>query len=201
MTDPRAVLFDLGGVLIDWDPRHLYGKVFGPEETERFLAEVCTGEWNLELDAGRPWAEAIAEKQAAWPRYAQAIGWWHTRWVEMLNGPIPGTVAILDELRGRGVPLYALTNWSAETFPYARQRFAFLDWFQDIVVSGEVGLVKPDPAIYRLVLHRCGLEPGNTVFIDDSPRNVAGAAALGLDAILFEAPDRLRESLKSRRLI
>jgi len=201
MTDPRAVLFDLGGVLIDWDPRHLYRKVFSPEETERFLAQVCTAQWNLELDAGRPWPEAIAEKQAAWPRYAQAIGWWHTRWAEMLNGPIQGTVDILKELRDRGVPLYALTNWSAETFPFARERFDFLGWFRDIVVSGEVGLVKPDPAIFRLAMDRCGLEPGSTVFIDDAPGNVAAAAASGLDAIHFLRPEALRESLRERGLI
>lgn len=197
----RPILFDLGGVLIDWNPRYLYRKVYGEAETEFFLANVCTSEWNLALDAGRPFSEAIAEKQASWPEYHDAIAWWLTRWDEMLNGPIQGTVDILQELKAQGRPLYALTNWSAETFPGARARYDFLSWFREIVVSGEVGLVKPDPAIFRLAAEHCGFEPRDTVFIDDVKTNVDAAKALGFDTVRFTGPGPLRKSLKDRGLL
>ena len=193
-----AILFDLGGVLVDWDPRYLYRQAFPEAEMEFFLANVCTGSWNLTMDAGRPFAETIPERQAAWPAYREAIGWWQTRWDEMLKGPIPGTVALLAELKAKGHPLFALTNWSAETFPAARRRFEFLAWFQDIVVSGEVGLVKPDPAIFRLAAKRCGLRPEATLFIDDVKANVDAARALGFDAIQFMGAEPLRQDLEER---
>ncbi len=195
------ILFDLGGVLIDWNPRYLYRKVYGEAEVEFLLANVCTPEWNLAMDGGRPFAEAIRERQEAWPQYREAIAWWHSRWEEMLAGPIQGTVDILEELDGRGHPLFALTNWSSETFPLARARFAFLKRFRHIVVSGEVGLVKPDPAIYRLTAERCGFVPGEAVFVDDSPGNVAGALAFGFDAIRFTDPAGLRRSLQERGIL
>ena len=196
-----ALLFDLGGVLVDWNPRYLYRKVYGEAELEFFLAEVCTSPWNLSMDEGRTFADAIAEKQQAWPDYREAIGWWETRWEEMLQGPIQETVDLLGELKDQGHPLFALTNWSAQTFPRARERFAFLSWFREIVVSGEVGLVKPDPAIFRLTLARCGLRAEDTVFIDDALPNVEAARSLGLDAIAFTGPGPLRQSLVERGLI
>ena len=197
----RAILFDLGGVLIDWNPRHLYRKELGEAECEFLLAQVCTSAWNLTMDGGKPFAEGIKEKQAEWPAYAEPIGWWHTRWAEMLQGPIQGTVALLEELKAQGQPLFALTNWSAETFPIARQRYAFLGLFEHIVVSGEVGLVKPDPAIYRLAADRCGFAMTGTVFIDDSQVNVETARTLGFDAIRFTGPDQLRQELAARGLL
>jgi 2-haloacid dehalogenase len=196
-----AVVFDLGGVLIDWDPRYLYRKLLADEAAvEEFLATVCTQEWNAEQDGGRPFAEGIAELVERHPEHAAAIAAYRERWPEMLGGDIPGAVALLADLRAAGVPLYALTNWSAETFGYARERFEFLDWFSGVVVSGEERMVKPDPRIFRLLLDRFGLAPDATLFVDDSPANVAAARELGLDAVRFRDPDRLRRDLRARGL-
>ncbi len=199
-----AVVFDLGGVLIDWDPRYLYRKLIpdDPARIEWFLATVCTGEWNEEQDAGRPFAEGVALLCRRHPEHEALIRAYDERWPEMLNGAFPQTVAILEGLHRRGRrPLYALTNWSAEKFPVARERFAFLDWFDGIVVSGELGLRKPDPRIFRHLLERFALRPAATVFIDDSARNVEAARALGLDAILFTTAAALRAALAERGLL
>jgi len=197
----RAVLFDLGGVLIEWNPRHLYRPLFADAaEMERFLAVVCDAEWNRGIDAGRTFAEAIRERQAEFPEYAEYIGFWHSRWTGMLKGELPGTVAILRELKDLRIPLYALTNWSAETFPAAREQFAFLAWFDRIVVSGEVGLAKPDRAIFDLAVRECGLVPAQTVFIDDVQANVDAALDLGFDALLFTGAEPLRRALALRGL-
>lgn len=191
-----TVVFDLGGVLVDWNPRHLYRQLFDDEAAmERFLAEVCTSHWNEQQDAGRPWCEAIAALSAEHPRHAALIAAYRERWDEMLSGPIAASVAILDELRARGVPLYALTNWSHETFPLARQRFRFMEAFLGIVVSGEERLIKPDPAIFQRLLSRYGLDPARTVYIDDAPRNVAAAARLGMHALHFRDAATLRDEL------
>ncbi len=146
----NTILFDLGAVLIDWNPRHLYRPLFKGDEAamERFLGEIVPPSWNHEIDAGRPFADAVAERVRAFPDHAGLIALWKDEWPAMLRAAIPGSVEILAELRGRGYRLYALTNWSAETFPIARERFEFLDWFEDIVVSGEVKLAKPDPRIF-----------------------------------------------------
>ncbi|WP_434026079.1 HAD family hydrolase [[Pseudomonas] boreopolis] len=191
-----TVVFDLGGVLIDWDPRHLYRQLFDDHDAmERFLADICSPQWNLQQDAGRPWREAVAELSARHPAHAALIAAYHARWPEMLAGEIPGSVAILHELRERGLRLYALTNWSHETFPVARERFPFLRWFEGILVSGEERLIKPDPAIFRLLLSRYGIAPQRAVFIDDAPHNVAGAAAEGLHAVRFRDAAQLRRDL------
>ena len=191
----KAVVFDLGGVLIDWDPRYLYRKLLAD------LATVCTPEWNAEQDRGRPFADGVAELVERHPAHAAAIAAYHERWPEMLGGDIPGAVELLAELRATGVPLYALTNWSAETFVLARERFEFLDWFCGLLVSGEEGVIKPDPAIFELLLDRFGLDPGSTFYVDDSAANAAAAAALGLDAVRFTGPGRLRRDLAARRLL
>jgi 2-haloacid dehalogenase len=196
----KAVVFDLGGVLIDWDPRYLYRKLLADEAAvEEFLATVCTPAWNAEQDRGRPFAEGIAELVERHPAHAAAIAAYHERWPEMLGGEVPGSVEVLAELRGAGVPLYALTNWSAETFGVARERFGFLEWFEGVLVSGEERLIKPDPRIFRLLLDRFGLDPASTVFVDDSEANVAAARELGLDAVRFTGPGRLRRELAARR--
>ncbi len=192
-----AAVFDLGGVLIDWDPRHLYRRLFAGDEAamERFLSEVCTPEWNARQDAGRPWDEAVAELASRHPESRDLIVAFDRRWEEMLGGPIRGTVDVLGELRGAGLPIYALSNWSAAKFPIARLHFAFLSWFDDIVISGELGTIKPDPAMFRALLDRHGLEPSTTVYVDDSPANVAVAAALGMVALRFADPATLRHDL------
>jgi 2-haloacid dehalogenase len=198
----KAVVFDLGGVLIDWDPRYLYRKLLADEAAvEEFLATVCTPEWNAELDRGRPFAEGVAELVERHPEHAAAIAAYHERWPEMVAGDIPGTVEVLAELRAAGVPLYALTNWSAETFAITRGRFEFLEWFDGLLVSGEERVTKPDPAIFQLLLDRFGLDPTATVFVDDSEANVAAARRLGFDAIRFTGHEELRRELVARRLL
>ena len=186
----RAVLFDLGGVLVDWNPRHLYRRLFTDEVAmERFLATVCTQAWNEDQDAGRPFCEGVELLVARHPQHADEIRAYDTRWGEMLQGAIEESVAILGALRARGVPLFGLTNWSAEKFPLAWTRFAFLEWFDGILVSGEERLKKPDPRIYRLAVQRFGLEPTETLYIDDAEVNVAAAALLGFKTHRFvEAP-------------
>lgn len=197
MSQVAAVVFDLGGVLIDWNPRYLYRKLFAGDEAgmEAFLAEVTTAEWNAQQDAGRPWNEAVEALAAEHPdRRGLIAAFWH-RWDEMLGGPIEPTVAIVEELRDASVRLFALTNWSAETFPIARQRFPFLGWFEGIVVSGEVKAAKPDERIFRHLIERYGLDPAETLFIDDSRANVAVADALGFQTIRYETPEQLRARL------
>jgi len=192
----EVIVFDLGGVLIDWNPRHLYRQLFDDEAAmERFLAEICSPAWNERQDAGRPWRDAVAELIARHPDHAELIAAYHQRWAEMLRGEIPESVEVLQTLKALGMRLYALTNWSHETFPVARRRFAFLDWFDGIVVSGEEGLIKPDPVIFHRLLKRYDIDPTRALFIDDSPRNVAAAADLGLHALQFVDASRLREDL------
>lgn len=191
-----TVVFDLGGVLVDWNPRYLYRQLFDDEAAmERFLAEVCTSQWNERQDEGRSWDEAIAVLSAEFPQHASLIAAYRERWYDMLSGPIVPSVAILEELRERGVPLYALTNWSQETFPLARQRFTFMDAFIDIMVSGEERLIKPDPVIFQRMLQRFELDAERTIYIDDAPRNVAAAARLGMHALQFRDAATLRDEL------
>jgi 2-haloacid dehalogenase len=197
-----AVVFDLGGVLIDWDPRRLYRKLLADEAAvEEFLATITTAEWNAEQDRGRPFAEAVAELVDRHPTHAAAITAYHERWTEMLGGELPGTVAVLAELRDAGVPLYALSNWSAETFRLTRDRFPFLEWFDGLVVSGEEGVIKPDRRIFELLLERFGLVAAATLFVDDSPTNVAAARAVGMDAVRFRDAGALRRDLAARGLL
>lgn len=198
-----TAVFDLGGVLIDWNPRYLYRRLFDGDEAamERFLAEICNHDWNLEQDAGRPFAEACALLVERHPEQKALIEAYHSRWVEMLAGPIDGTVEILRELKARGTPLYALTNWSAETFPLALERYDFLRWFRGTVVSGTEKLVKPDPRIYRLLLERFGIDPADAVYVDDNPRNAETATALGLHGIHFTGPAALRTALATVALL
>ena len=193
---PSAIdtyIFDLGNVLIRWDPRNVYNTLFKNEdEMERFLAEVCNHDWNILMDAGRPFADGIAELVARHPDKADLIRAYHDRWPEMLGGPIPGTVDILNELYVADRRLFALTNWSNETFPIARGMYQFLEWFGYIAVSGELGVVKPDPAIFRHVIEACGVDPARTLFIDDSLVNVEAAARLGFATHHFKKPVLLK---------
>jgi 2-haloacid dehalogenase len=196
------VVFDLGGVLIDWNPRHLYRKLFADEAAmERFLATVCTQEWNERQDAGRSFSEAAALLCELHPHHAELIEAFGARFNEMMKGPIEGSVAILRTLHERGVPLYALSNWSNETFPMARRRFDFLKLFRGMVISGEVGVIKPDPRIFRILLERHRIEPGEAVYIDDNPRNAEAARAFGIYGIHFTDPAKLQRELEDLRLL
>jgi len=193
----NSVVFDLGGVLIDWNPRYLYRKLFNGNESamEHFLATVCTSAWNEQQDAGRPFAEGCALLKAAYPSQSELIDAWFERYEEMLGGVIEGTVEILRELRSHEVAIYALSNWSAETFPTALRRFEFLQWFRGILISGDIKLVKPDPRIFRRLLRNFEIDPSRAVYIDDNPPNVKAAAALGMRAIHFTDAPRLRGEL------
>ncbi len=196
ITRPTAVIFDLGGVLIDWDPRHLYRSLIADEaEMEAFLAEVVSPAWNLEQDRGRPFVEAVDLLVHEHPDRAELIRTYWNRWPDMLGEAHHDTVAILGDLRSTGVRLLALTNWSAETYRFAPDRYPFLAWFEAVVVSGAEGLIKPDPILFRLVARRHGIVPAETVFIDDSAVNVEAAADLGFRALRFRGAEALRADL------
>ncbi|MGH8774665.1 MAG: HAD family hydrolase [Jiangellaceae bacterium] len=193
---PSTVVFDLGGVLIDWDSRYLFRKLLPDDAAvETFLAEVCTGEWNTAQDAGRSWAEAVAEASARVPDQADLVAAYDERWEEMIGGEIEGSVEVLRHLRNRGVPLYALTNWSADKFDLTFPRFEWLSWFDGIVVSGRERIVKPDLRIFRILLERYAIDPAATVYVDDVEVNVEAARSLGLTGLLFTGSDHLRREL------
>jgi 2-haloacid dehalogenase len=199
MRRPNRVVFDIGNVLIHWDVRALYSKIFVDQSRmEDFLARVLPPEWNLEQDRGRAWDEAEAERIAAHPEFEREIRAFRARWHETVPGEIAGTVAILAALKANGAPLYAITNFAADTFAETRERFPFLaDSFDDVVVSGVERVVKPDPRIYRILLDRQGLDATDCVFVDDSLKNVEAAASLGFHARLFTGPDRLAADLRA----
>lgn len=193
----NVAIFDLGGVLLDWNPRFLYRKLFGGDEAamEHFLATVCTKEWNERQDAGRSFAEAIQELLPHHADKIELIEAFGTRFGEMIRGPIDGAVDVLAELKDREMPLFVLSNWSAETFPSQRERFEFLSWFDGIVISGLEGVMKPDPRIFRILLDRYGVAAESAVFIDDVARNAAAASAVGIHGIHFRSPEQLRREL------
>ena len=205
MANPgrNIVVFDLGGVLIDWDPRHLYRKLFAGDEVamEHFLATVCSHEWHRHHDAGRSFAEGARLLKAEHPDKAELIDAFGNREGEMMAGPIAGCVEILEELRDHEVPLYALSNWPAESFPRARQRFDFLGWFRGILVSGDVKVIKPDPRIYEALLERFAIDPLSAIFIDDVEVNAAAARAFGMHAIHYTNPAALRAELVALGLL
>jgi 2-haloacid dehalogenase len=191
----NAVVFDLGGVLIDWDPRYLYRRLMPEDEVEAFLDEIGFAAWNHAQDAGGSWADAVAAHVTRHPHRRELIEAYPERFLDTLGGPIAGTVSILEELHAAGMPLLALTNWSAETFRIARSEYAFLDLFDGIVVSGEEGVAKPDPRIFAILLERYELDAAHTLVIDDAPANVAAARAAGFVAIRYDNPGTLREQL------
>ena len=196
------VIFDIGNVLLRWDPRFLYRKIFADEaEMEWFLAHVCNSEWNLEQDRGRSFAEAVRDLTIRHPEHAEAIAAYDSRWPETLPHAIEDSVAILEDLRERGTALYAITNFNGDKFRETCARFSFLGHFRDVVVSGDEGLVKPDPAIYRLLMERNGLAASQCLFIDDSEANVRGARACGMEAHHFRSASGLRRELEARSLL
>ncbi|MEM9675703.1 MAG: HAD family phosphatase [Bacteroidota bacterium] len=195
----NTIIFDLGGVLIDWNPEYLYRKIFDDEaQMQRFLTEVCHGDWNREQDRGRPFAEAVKERTALYPHYEAEIRAYHERWEEMLGGAIEENVEVLEDLRTRAdIALYAITNWSAETFPIAQREYPFLQYFQNTVVSGELKVVKPDARIYQTLLDRQPeIVSEKSIFIDDVAENIAGAEAFGIQGIHLTPETNLSEELE-----
>ena len=200
--DYQAVVFDVGGVLIEWDPRRLYRALLPDDAAvEHFLATVCTPQWNHEQDRGRPTAEAVAELTTEFPEHAELIAAYYDRWDEMLGDAIGGTVAILRDLRRAGVRVLALTNFSTEKWPLAVERFPFLGEFDGVVVSGAERLAKPDPAIFDVLCARYAVAPARSVYVDDLTHNAEAAAAYGFDALLFTGAAALRTELTDRGLL
>lgn len=201
MATPTNIVFDVGNVLIRWDPRLLYRKVFADETdvdaaVTQFLTEICPMEWNVEQDRGRTFADGVALQTARYPQWGEQIKVYDTRWQEMVSGAIEENVALLDDLRAAGHTLYAITNFSAEKWAESLVRFPFLADFMDVVVSAHERVIKPDPAIYNALLWRNNLDAGTCIFIDDSLKNVEGARAVGMRAIHFVEPMDLRAALR-----
>ena len=196
-----SIIFDFGGVLVDWNPRHLYRREFGDDAAmETFLAHIGWEEWNLQQDKGRPLAEATELLQRKFPEYHSKIQLFYDQWETMLKGEIPENVAILKELKQK-YKVYGLTNWSAETFPIALERFSFFKLFDGIVVSGEEKLIKPDEKIFRVILERYHLKPENTLFIDDNPNNIDTAKTMGFSTIHQTEQTDLRQELNALGLL
>lgn len=199
----QAVVFDVGGVILDWNPRHLYRKLFAADTArmEWFLSHVCTPRWNAMQDQGRTWADAVDELSASHPEHAELIAAYALRWDEMVAGPVAGTIDLIEDLAGRGVPLYGLSNFSKEKFPEMRRRYPVFDAFRGIVVSGEIGMIKPDAAIYRHFLDRFGLDAAACLFVDDQPANVEAAIAQGMQGVVFTSAADLRHTLGTWALL
>ena len=196
MTRPLNVVFDLGGVLFDWNPRYLYRKLTTSEkEVEDFLANICTSEWNSRLDRGTPFKQGVEELCRQHPEKSDWIKAYQTRWPEMVGGVFDENVQLLTELHQMNVPLYSITNWSSETFESVRQNYPFMKYFDDIVVSGEEKITKPDPRIYKILLDRNSLKAEQCIFIDDVLKNIEGAKSLGFKAIQAQTPTQLRHDL------
>jgi 2-haloacid dehalogenase len=202
-----ALVFDFGGVLMDWSPHYLYQQFFDadPVKVDRFLKEIGFAEWNQQFDQGFPFSEGINQLIKRFPVYRELIQAYDERWEETLAGPIQPTVDILRQLKARAdqaeFSLYGLTNWSAEKFAAIRQQYEFFNWFQTIVVSGEEKLIKPDPRIYRALLQKSGRLAAECLFVDDSAANIAAAQSLGFDTIHFQSPKQLRMELSQRGLL
>jgi len=193
----KNIIFDLGGVLIDWNPRYLYDRLLknDQQKIDYFLSTVCTQTWNEEQDKGRSFDEGVAILSKKYPEFTELIQAYHTNWEEMLGNTISDTLEILEHLRKSSYQLYALTNWSQEKFPFGVKKFEFLRWFKEIMVSGDVQLKKPDPKIYELLFERFNLVPEESIFIDDSVKNVEASRNLGMPGIVFENGPQLKKAL------
>lgn len=201
MIAKPAVVFDVGNVLIRWDPRVLYRDLIpDADRLAWFMANVCTAAWNVEQDRGRPWADAVAVLVEAHPEWEREIRAFDERWHETVPGTVAENVAILEELKDRGEQVYAVTNFSREKWAECLIRFPFLTRFDGAVVSAHEGVIKPDPAIFRILVDRYGLDPAGLIFVDDSARNVEAAKAAGMDAVLFHEGVDLRAELRMRGL-
>ena len=192
----KNIVFDFGGVLVDWDPHYLYDAYFGDRaRADWFLTNVCPFSWHTRMDAGEPVAECLAERKALFPEWSDEIQMYYDRWLEMVRGQIPGMEELIRELRAQGYRILGLSNWSAELFRITRPHFPVFDLIEGMVISGEERLVKPDEVIFRLLLERFSIRPEESVFIDDNPANVAAARRVGLYAIQFRCANELRNEL------
>lgn len=198
----RAIIFDFGGVLLDWNPRLLYRRFFDdPDDIDRFLEEINFHDWNAQQDKGRPFAEGIAELSKTFPKYESLIRAYRDYWQESIAGPINGSVSILKQLKQAGFELYGLSNWSAETFPMAQKRYDFFTLFDEIIISGAVNMIKPDPAIFVYTLERIAHRPGECVIIDDSEHNINVARGLGMAGIHFRSAQQLENDLEEMGIL
>ena len=199
----HAILFDFGNVLLEWNPRHVYRHYFPDDEAamEHFLHEVNFMEWNAQQDKGRSFAEGVAELSREFPHYANLIQAYHDNWSVSIGDPVAGTVEIMKRLKEAGYPVYGLSNWSSETFPMVRNKFIFFDLLDDIVISGEVGQIKPEPEIYEIALERIGRPANECLFIDDSLANIEQARKMGFAVVHFQSPEQLETELKNLQLL
>jgi 2-haloacid dehalogenase len=199
----KAIIFDFGNVLLEWDPRHVYRRYFpgDPEAMELFLEEVDFMNWNVQQDKGRPFAEGVAILAQQFPHHADLIQAYHDHWIESVGNPISGTIGILNRLKKTGYSVYGLSNWSAETFPYVREKYDFFDLLDDFVISGEVGQVKPGHEIFHIMLEKIERPAQECLFIDDSPTNIDQAQKMGFATILFKSPEQLVASLHELKLL
>ena len=204
MFTPRikAIIFDFGGVLVDWNPHNLYRHFFDESrKIDEFLSEIQFSEWNLQQDKGRPFAEGVAELSARFPQHASLIRAYHEHWEDSIVGPIPGSVEILRALKAAGYGIYGLSNWSAETFPVAYRKYDFFELLDGYIISGDVRLVKPDPAIFELMIEKIGCLARECLLIDDSAKNIEAARQLGFETILFRSSDQLETELRKLGLL
>ena len=199
----KAVVFDFGGVLLGWNPRKLFSRFFPaqPQAMEDFLAEISFMEWNAQQDKGRSFTEAVASHAKQFPHHAHVINAYQKNWKESITGAIEGTVELLRTLKETGISLYGLSNWSTETFAMVRHEFDFFNLFDEIILSGEVKLIKPEPEIFELFLQKIGKPADQCLFIDDSEPNIVTARKLGFDTVHFVSPEHLKNELEIRQLL
>jgi 2-haloacid dehalogenase len=198
---PQAVIFDIGNVLVTWNPEAFYDREIGTEARARLFAAVDLHQMNLEIDAGAPFRATVHDTADRHPEWHAQILWWHDRWIEIVEPRIEHSIALLRALRRRGVPVFALTNFGADTFDFALPRMDFLSEFDRLYVSGRMGVIKPDPRIYAMVEADCGIAPDRLLFTDDRPENVAAAALRGWQVHLFEGPQGWADRLVAAELL
>lgn len=195
----KTVIFDFGGVLVDWNPHYLYDPYFGSrEKADWFLTHICNSAWNVQMDGGKPFAEGIAELVAQYPEWEKEIRMYRSEWLKMMGGQISGMQAVVEDLKAKGYHVYGLTNWAADTFALVRDKYPVFALLDGIVVSGEEKVAKPDPHIFRILLQRYHINPSNAVFIDDNMPNIEAAKQVGLQAIQFLSAEQLHEDMRKR---
>lgn len=201
MLQPQAVIFDIGNVLVEWNPERFYDRQIGIEARKRLFAEADPNQMNLEIDAGAPFRATVYDTAERFPDWGDQIRWWHDRWIEIAHPRIEHSIALLRTLRKRGVPVFALTNFGAETFDYALTQIDFLSEFDRAYVSGRMKVIKPDPRIYEMVEADCGIAPDRLLFADDKPENVEAAARRGWQVHLFDGPQGWADRLVAAGLL